>query len=124
MVEAGFELLREFTWTEVWQIDTREPAAVLDVLKYTGFHTADTMDRFDEFVAIAQPLMARHAGYVTQSCCGGVAVSFGAAVSPAEWRKIGDTVWRFNQKHFTCELPRAGHLKAWKRSSGVWFGHC
>jgi len=124
MVEAGFELLQEFTWIDVWQIDTAEPSGVLDILKYTEFFGEATMDRFDEFVTIARPLMEKYAGYVTQSCGGGVSISFASSPSLAEWKGISEAVWSFNKKYFTIELPRSGHIKSWRETSGVWFGHC
>jgi hypothetical protein len=123
-IRIAFEYQGEMAWVDVWQIDTIEPEGVLDALKYTGFYDDKTMDRFDAFESIALPLMTRYSGYVTSSSGGGVSVHLRTAPSASDWKLIADSVWEFNKRYFTCELSRTSHVRHWRKSTSLWFGHC
>lgn len=117
------ECPKEHCWMEVWEIHTRDQLAVMDLVKFTGFYSAQTMERFDEFSVIAMPLLDGCGGRIRRASSAGVALSI-PRVEDGRWFDAADDVLEFNAKHFSIELPRSSILKDWHSSKTVWFGSC
>jgi hypothetical protein len=116
--------LRELPWKDVWQIDTNQPIGVLDVLKYTKFYYPESQDRFDEFSALALPLMEQFAGYVAMCEDGGVVIYFAKPPSRNDWKKIAPRAWTFNLKHYSCQQSKAYVFECWRNYGQVNFSFC
>jgi hypothetical protein len=126
---AGHELLAqalsnlsEDVWEEVWQVDILDPKAVFDVVKYTGFYSATTMVRFDEFEALALPVIIDFSGAVTRASDSGVSIYSRSLPEPAKMRAHCESAWEFNSRHFPCEGKKRDFIAASVKSRLVWYG--
>ena len=122
-VEQFGDLPKEHCWMEVWEIHTQNQLAVLDLVKFTGFYSAQTMQRFEEFSAIAVPLLESCEGRIRKASSAGIALSI-PRVEDGRWYDAADDALIFNAKHFSIEQSRSTILKDWYSSKTVWFGFC
>ncbi|MFM8469822.1 MAG: hypothetical protein ACKODH_07615 [Limisphaerales bacterium] len=122
-VEQFGDLPREHCWMEVWEIRTQNQLAVLDLVKFTGFYSAQTMERFDEFSVIATPLLDSCGGRIRRASSAGVALSI-PQVEDGRWYDAAADALGFNAKHLSIEQPRSTILKDWYSTKTVWFGFC
>lgn len=122
-IEKFGTLPGEHPWMEIWEIGSTNQLAVLDLVRYTGFFTAQTMARFDRFCEIVTPLLQNAEALIKSASAGGASVKV-QQISGTDLGKLAETVLDFNKEHFSFERPRSEVLRGFLKSKTLWFGCC
>ncbi len=114
---------REHPWMEIWEIETTNQIAVLDLIMFTEFYTDRTMSRFEVFSRLVLPLIEKNGAVIRAASGSGVRLVVNG-IGEAEWRGAAGQALNFNGEFFSVERPRAELLKMWRQTKTLWFGYC